>query len=190
MLDRCFNPSNQAWHNYGGRGITVCERWLGENGLDNFCSDMGVPPTNDHSLDRIDNSLGYSPDNCRWATNKEQARNRRTTKMITIGEEVKSMVEWCEFYNIQYNLVKDRIHDGWEPLKALTTPKKRNYLKVGDKFNSWTIISKAEDNNKYNCRCKCGNESTVTAFDLIKNKSTQCKSCCMQGNKYAEKRSA
>lgn len=177
MLDRCLNKEHQAYHNYGGRGISVCDRWSGENGLDNFCTDMGLAPSLKHSLDRIDNSLGYFPDNCRWATRKEQARNRRTNKLITIDKETKSMAEWCEIYNIDYLLVKDRIHDGWEPLKAFTTPKKRKYLNIGDKFNSWFIISKINDCNKYNCRCDCGKEKIVAAFDLLNNKSKQCKSC-------------
>jgi len=87
------------------------------------------------------------------------------------------MVEWCEIYNIQYSLAKDRISDGWEPLKAFTTPKKRTYLSVGDMFNSWTVIGKVDGANKYNCHCKCGVTAIVSAFDLIHNKSTQCKTC-------------
>ncbi len=177
MLNRCYNNACEAWTNYGGRGIKVCDRWLGDDGFENFFEDMKSSPSPNHSLDRIDNSLGYSPDNCRWATNREQSRNRRTTKLITIGEETKSMVEWCEVYDIQYSLVKDRIQDGWEPLKAFTTPKKRTYLNVGDKFNSWTIISKVDGANKYNCRCQCGNEAVVAVFDLLHDKSTKCKSC-------------
>lgn len=187
MLDRCYNTSSQAWNNYGGRGITVCDDWLGEEGLDSFCKDMGSSPSPNHSIDRIDNSLGYSPENCRWATSKEQARNRRSSKLIIIGEETKPMVEWCEIYNIQYSLVKDRIQDGWEPLKAFTTPKKRTYLAVGNEYNSWTIVSKVDGYNKYNCRCKCGKEAVVAAFDLLNDKSTKCKSCTKLGNNFARK---
>lgn len=184
MIRRCFYSKTPFYENYGGRGITVCDRWLGVDGFDNFYQDMGVSPSSKHSIDRIDSNGNYSPDNCRWATGKEQARNRRTTKLITIGKETKSMVEWCEVYDIQYSLVKDRISDGWEPLEAFTTPKKRTYLNIGDKFNSWTIVSKVDDCNKYNCLCKCGKEAIVSAFDLLKNKSTQCKSCAKIGNKY------
>lgn len=78
MKQRCYNPKCKHFNHYGGRGITVCERWL-EN-FSNFFADMGNKPTPAHSIDRINNELGYSPDNCRWADKKTQASNRRTTK--------------------------------------------------------------------------------------------------------------
>lgn len=186
MLDRCYNQQSQAWNNYGGRGIKVCDEWLGEDGFENFFRDMKEAPSPNHSLDRINNSLGYSPNNCRWATAKIQARNRRSSKLITIGSETKTMVEWCEVYSVEYGLVKDRIKDGWDPLKAFTTPKKRTYLNIGDVFDHWTVNYKVSDCNKYSCQCKCGNISIVSSYDLINGKSTKCKSCCMKGNKYAQ----
>lgn len=74
MKDRCLNPNCQSFKNYGGRGITVCNRWLQ---YENFLADMGRKPSPAHSLDRINNDRGYSPSNCRWATQKEQTNNRR-----------------------------------------------------------------------------------------------------------------
>lgn len=77
MLNRCLNPNNDAFQNYGGRGITVCERWLAA--YENFLADMGRRPSSGHSIDRIDVDGNYEPTNCRWATAQQQQSNRRNT---------------------------------------------------------------------------------------------------------------
>src|SRR5205814_10410404 len=75
IKSRCLNPNYTDWAYYGGRGITVCERWL--HSFENFLQDMGRKPGPDYSIDRINNELGYFPENCRWATSSEQAQNQR-----------------------------------------------------------------------------------------------------------------
>ncbi len=77
MVERCTKEYSSAWKNYGGRGIRVCDRWLGRKGFDNFIEDVGMPPSKEYTLDRIDNDKGYSPDNVRWALKDIQAHNQR-----------------------------------------------------------------------------------------------------------------
>lgn len=86
MRNRCNNSNNKDYFKYGKRGIKVCDRWSGKEGFTNFYYDIGIyRPSTQYSLDRIDNDKGYSPDNCRWATPKQQAANRRKLKSNTSG---------------------------------------------------------------------------------------------------------
>ena len=93
MKMRCYNKNDKAFKNYGGRGISVCERW---EIFGNFFDDMGYKPTLRHSIDRIDNDGDYSPENCQWATAKMQVRNTRRTPQITYKGKTRSVAEWSE----------------------------------------------------------------------------------------------
>lgn len=92
MLERCSNPNSLAYKNYGGRGITVCDRW---QKFSNFYEDMGARPSPLHSIDRIDNNDGYHPLNCRWATSREQRSNTRRNRMMTFNGETRCVAEWA-----------------------------------------------------------------------------------------------
>jgi hypothetical protein len=85
IIDRCERPGNAQFDDYGGRGITVCERWRSD--FANFLSDMGPRPSALYTIDRIDNERGYSPENCRWATRKEQCRNKRNNLLVVVDGE-------------------------------------------------------------------------------------------------------
>jgi hypothetical protein len=92
MIDRCTNKNNEGYRHYGGRGIKICDRWYDkESGFDNFVTDMGPKPTSTHSVDRIDVNGNYEPANCRWATPKEQANNKRAPEQLLIE---KGKVRW------------------------------------------------------------------------------------------------
>lgn len=94
MLGRCYNVKNSSYKRYGERGVTVCDRW--KKSFEAFHNDMGNRPSEDHSIDRINNDGDYCPDNCRWATRKEQQRNRSVTKRYIFNNELLTIGEICE----------------------------------------------------------------------------------------------
>lgn len=102
MVARCQNPKAQSYRNYGGRGITVCDRWL--ESFENFYADMGDRPSKQHTLDRIDNDGSYSPENCRWATWEEQANNRRNNVWIEFQGERLSAAQWSRRLGVAIDL--------------------------------------------------------------------------------------
>lgn len=97
MIARCTNPNNKQYHYYGGRGITVCKRWLK---YEHFIADMGARPSNDHSLERKNTDAGYKPSNCCWATRSEQQKNKTITKLYTDGVFVGTLVECADYVGI------------------------------------------------------------------------------------------
>lgn len=98
MRARCNNPKSNRYKTYGARGIKVCERW--ESDFLNFLADMGRRPSADHSIERKDNDRNYEPGNCIWATRKEQARNRRTSRFIVVDDVSLTLAEWSEVSGI------------------------------------------------------------------------------------------
>jgi hypothetical protein len=126
MIKRCYDPKNASYYSYGGRGITVCDRWLE---YENFQHDMGVRPHN-HSLDRIDNNAPYSPQNCRWATSHQQSRNRRSVRMLTHGDKTLCVTDWAPLVKIDRQTILRRLYAGWSTHDALTKPLRKLNLGV------------------------------------------------------------
>src|SRR5579885_3584077 len=114
MIDRCHSSNHPAYERYGGRGITVCDEWRDpKTGFPSFLAEVGPRPGKEFSIDRIENNKGYEPGNCRWATRKEQSRNRRSNKLLTIDGVTKTMVEWADEAKVSYRIIKERIKAGW-----------------------------------------------------------------------------
>lgn len=151
---RCYDQTCEFYKNYGGRGVTVCDEWLGENGLDNF---VMWAENNGYqrglTLDRIDNEKGYSPDNCQWATRKHQSNNKRNNIYISLNGETKTLAQWCEYYGVPYARVEARYTKmGWTIEDALFT---QRYKKPKGEYTNGKCSSKqtAEDRNS-NVSCK------------------------------------
>jgi len=117
MVRRCTLESSNRWHIYGGRGIKVCDRW--KNSFLDFLEDMGERPKGT-SLDRIDTDGNYCPENCRWATPKEQARNTRKNRLIKAFGKAQSSAAWSEETGIGRGTIEWRLDRGWTPKEALT----------------------------------------------------------------------
>lgn len=120
MIRRCTNPKYALYKDYGGRGIKVCDRWL--NSISAFTEDMGQRPPGGFYLERINNNGNYEPGNCRWATRKEQARNKRNNHLITLDGVTLTLAEWSERSGIHFGTILMRIKLGWPLHRYLETP--------------------------------------------------------------------
>lgn len=122
MVSRCRGVNDSMYPTYGGAGITVVDEWVGVGGFERFVAHIGERPSRDFSVDRIDNSRGYEPGNVRWATRGEQARNRKSTILITIGGVTKCAGDWAREHGLDPETVYARIKYGWSPVDAATKP--------------------------------------------------------------------
>lgn len=124
MKERCYNPNHAHYINYGGRGIAVCDEW--KNNFQAFYDWATQNGYQEHlTLDRIDNSKGYSPSNCRWASAVEQQNNTRRNRLLTMNGEVKSVAAWSRERHIPYSTIYSRLTSGWSIEDALTKPNHR-----------------------------------------------------------------
>jgi len=119
MRQRCNCPTTLNYHDYGGRGITICKRW---DNFVSFLADMGPRPSSKHSIDRIDNNRGYYPENCRWTTTHIQARNKRNNRLLSLDGRTQCIRDWENETHIHYNTIWNRLDRGWTVVEALTTP--------------------------------------------------------------------
>jgi hypothetical protein len=120
LIQRCEDPNHRAFKYYGGRGITVCERW--RSAFENFNSDMGPRPSSRYSVERKDNSRGYEPSNCVWATAKEQARNTRRNVWLEHNGRRMLAIDWAAHLGITRQAIEQRIKAGWSVERICTEP--------------------------------------------------------------------
>ena len=117
MRVRCLSKKSKDYKHYGARGISICSEW---DDFKVFYEWAYSANYNDHlTLERVDNNRGYGPDNCMWATRKEQARNKRNNRLITFDGQTQTVAEWADTLNISYNMVRMRLHRGWTEERAL-----------------------------------------------------------------------
>jgi len=137
MKDRCYNTKDEAYKNYGGRGIHVCSEWL--HNFPAFLAHVGARPSALHTIDRRDNNGHYEPGNVRWATRLEQSRNRRNIRQLVVNGQVRPIWKWAEMSGTPINLICQRIRDlNWTPEKAVWEPRRseqkycrRGHLRTG-----------------------------------------------------------
>jgi len=120
MISRCENENNPDYQSYGGRGISICREW--RNSFEQFLTDMGNMPDSSFEIERMNNDGGYCPTNCRWATRKEQTRNKRTTRWLEHNGERRSLAEWAEIYGISARMLWARLNRGWSVGASLCGP--------------------------------------------------------------------
>lgn len=137
MKGRCYNPNDNAYVYYGGRGITICQEWLHpQTGFATFLADMGPRPP-DLSINRIDNDGPYAPSNCVWATDIEQARNKSSNRLLRSNNEIHCVQEWAELKGMDRSALKMRLKRGWSVDESLSKPigapsRTTHYMTLGD----------------------------------------------------------
>lgn len=195
LMARCLNVKNKAYKNYGGRGIKICGRWMS---FGNFINDVGEKPSPKHTLDRFpDNDGDYEPNNFRWATRKEQNRNKRNNVFINAFGENKSITEWSEDNRcvVKRHILFNRIRrEGYNPEESITTDqlkpslykkgqlsiicnKRKPEFKKDDIFGclKLTGVSMTVNRNLYvECICECGNKKYWRISVLNKRENDKC----------------
>jgi hypothetical protein len=139
MMRRCYNQGAHNYKRYGGRGIRVCQEWHNPKNFIDWAESTVVHKSKGLTLERKDNNKEYSPENCCWATPKQQARNRRSNRILSIDGVEKSLSEWCEYYKIDPSVVRERIKLGWPEKDALSIPVQSRHWRYPYKKDSASI---------------------------------------------------
>lgn len=134
MMQRCTNPNNARYRDYGSRNICLCPEW---HDFHTFFSDMGPRPGPEYSIDRIDNDGDYCPENCRWATDKEQANNRKNNRNYTYLGKTKNLLGWAEEFDVSYYSLKDRLNRGLDIEAALESAKTAKIRKTAKVYTAF-----------------------------------------------------
>lgn len=188
MKRRCFNPQCSSYKDYGGRGITVCEEWAdkktGHAAFQKWAVENGWEKGK--SIDRIDVNGNYCPENCRWATPKEQSNNRRDNHFVEINGERKTVSEWANIVGISHNAMEGRIRAGWSENKLLQP--RIEHLKMGKgergkEIRKWralnnksialmgkdleTLVNLEEQGRLIELPCKVGDTVYSFSYDII-----------------------
>lgn len=138
MKERCYNARSRCYQNYGGRGISVCDRW--RLSFQAFLEDMGNRPGTEYELDRYpDNNGNYRPGNCRWAKRIQNSRNKRTNRRLAFDGKCLCVTEWAESLGMSHRTISYRIKLGWTIEKALTTP----IQPASERWRNFTVSTKA-----------------------------------------------
>lgn len=131
IKQRCYNPKNTYYYNYGGRGIQMCDEWRNSyEKFEEWALNNGYNDT--LSIDRIDNDDDYTPQNCRWATKLQQDNNKRSNVFITYNGETHTMMEWSEILGVPYSLIQSRHMYGWDDKSITETPRNKHHKRKGD----------------------------------------------------------
>lgn len=168
MRRRCLSPGFRQWADYGGRGISICPEW---DDFHQFVEDMGPRPSSTHSIDRIDNDGPYSPGNCRWATKKEQQRNQRTTRRVTIEGQEYLVAALAELSGLKHETIVQRAESGMA--YDLVVAKTRYPFMGG-----WKLAVAARVRNQREAtHCKHGHQWTAENTSITPQGWKRCKAC-------------
>lgn len=183
MLQRCENPNNKDYKDYGGRGIKVYNEWHDVNVFYTWAINNGYQ---EHlTINRIDNDGNYEPTNCNWVTRKEQANNRRGNVVISYNGETHTQTEWLEILGISKNTYKDRLSRNWSKENAIFTPLNQNRPidMAGERYGMLTVksyvgSSEGRSGAAWLCQCDCGEYIVASRRQLLRGDRRTC------GNHY------